>query len=190
MVPRALTFTFWILLFALPGARADLQLKPQTGEYELDGVTFHRVIFTDGERRITYTPPVGWEYSGTSDRFTLHPKLKSEAEAAIIRTGLTNPTPFDDETMKRLTEDAWSSLPSGASQVEIVAQEKNPLIIEQKETFLVVINYNFVGQPQTRSVMFLNRGKEQLRFQLTCRRGDFKELQKTFLGSHYSWQNL
>jgi hypothetical protein len=47
-----------------------------------------------------------------------------------------------------------------------------------------------MGQPQTRSVMFLNRKKEQIRFQLTCRRSDFKELQKAFQGSHYSWQNL
>ena len=190
MVPRSVILTLCLLFCTVAGARADLQLKPQTGEYELDGVKFPRVVFSDGEQRVTYTPPPGWEYSGTSDRLVLHPKQKSEAEAAVIRTSLVNPTPFDDETMKRLAEEAWSSLPSGATNVEVVAQEKNPLLIESKETFLVIINYNFMGQPQTRSVMFLNRKTEQIRFQLTCRRGDFKELQKAFQGSHYSWQNL
>ena len=38
--------------------------------------------------------------------------------------------------------------------------------------------------------MFLNRKNEQIRFQLTCYRDAFRELQKTFERSHYSWQNL
>jgi hypothetical protein len=190
MVSRTLKITLGLLLFALVCARADLQLKPQTGEYELDGIKFPRIVFVDGEQRVTYAPPTDWQFSGTSDSFVLHPKRKSEAEAVISRLSLSKPQVFDDDTMLRLTAEVSNSLPAGATHSEIVALEKNPVIIERKETFLVVINYDFVGQPQTRSVMFLNRKNEQLRFQLTCRRGDFKDLQKTFLASHFSWQNL
>lgn len=190
MVSRALKISFGIWFVAVVCARADLQLKPQTGEYELDGIKFRRVVFVDGEQRVTYTPPTDWEFSGSSDSFVLHPKQRSEAEAVISRVSLSKPQTFDDETMQRLSAEVSSSLPGGATHVEIVALEKNPVIIERKETFLVVVNYNFVGQPQTRSVMFLNRKNEQMRFQLTCRRGDFQDLQKAFLGSHYSWQNL
>jgi hypothetical protein len=42
----------------------------------------------------------------------------------------------------------------------------------------------------SRSTLFLNRGNEQIRFQLVFHQADFKELQKAFLGSQYSWQNL
>jgi hypothetical protein len=190
MVSRALRITLGLSLFAAVVAQGGLLLKPQTGEYELDGIKFRRVVFMDGEQRVTYAPPPDWEFSGDNDSFVLHPKRKSEAEAIVTHVNLPKPQVFDDETMLHLTAEVSNSLPAGATHPQLVAVEKNPVIIEHKETFLVVINYDFVGQPQTRSVMFLNRTNEQIRFQLTCRRGDFKELQKAFLGSHFSWQNL
>ncbi len=190
MVSRTISLGLGLFLLAA-GARADLQLKPQTGEYELEGFKFTRVVFQDSNgERVTYSPPSDWEYTGDVDRFVLHPKQKTGAEAAITRASLSKPQVFDEETMKQLSAEAINSLPNGASQTEIVAQEKNPVLIERKETYLVVINYTLRGHPQSRSVMFVNRANEQLRFQLTCGRPDFKELQKAFLGSHFSWQNL
>jgi hypothetical protein len=64
------------------------------------------------------------------------------------------------------------------------------VLIEGKPTFLVIINFELYGTPQSRSVMFLNREGEQLRFQLTCPQTKFAELQKQFFGSQFSWQNL
>ena len=61
---------------------------------------------------------------------------------------------------------------------------------ERKETFLVTLSYNLHGGSYSRSILFLNRGSEQIQFQLVCRQADFKELQKAFLDSQYSWQNL
>ena len=92
--------------------------------------------------------------------------------------------------MQRLANDVLSSLPPGSTHGQLVSLQKNPLIIEHKETFLVIITYDFVGRPQTRSVLFLNRSNDQMRFQLTCGANDFKELQKAFLASQFSWQNL
>jgi hypothetical protein len=63
-------------------------------------------------------------------------------------------------------------------------------MIERKETYLVVIAYKFYGGNYRRSVMFLNRGKEQFRFEFVSLERDFPELQRAFLGSQYSWQNL
>ena len=83
-----------------------------------------------------------------------------------------------------------ASVPDGTTNIQLVSQEKNPLMIERKETLLVILSYNLYGGAYNRSILFLNRGKEQIRFQLTSRQVDFKELQKAFLGSQYSWQNL
>ena len=92
--------------------------------------------------------------------------------------------------MKKLSDEAIASVPGAATHAVLVSQQKNPLLIESKETFLVIINYDCYGTPYARSVMFLNRKREQLRFQLTSPRWSFAPLQKEFLGSQFSWQNL
>lgn len=178
-----------ISLFPSVG-RADLNLTPEESEYELDGVKLHQLRFRDGERRVTYTPPKGWRHSGTELRLILQPPHGSGAEAVVSLTTLKEPETFDDATTKRLSEEVLSSVPSTAKHVTIVSAEKNPLLIERRETFLIVIKYDCYGNQYGHSVMFLDRGNKQVRFELTCPLSVFPELQKAFQGSHYSWQNL
>ena len=45
-------------------------------------------------------------------------------------------------------------------------------------------------KPKRATVFFMPRPKEQLRFQLTCRAADFKDLHKVFLRSLFSIQGL
>jgi len=106
------------------------------------------------------------------------------------RVDLARPETFDGETTKRLTEEVLFSVPGGATNVGLVSRQNNPLMIEGKETFLVIINYDFYGEPQSRSVLFLDRKKDQLRFQLTSPRSNFQHLQEVFRSSYFSWQNL
>ena len=148
------------------------------------------MAFSGGSEIVTYAPPRGWDYSGSPAQLILHPPSKSQAEAKITKVALLQPATFDEETIKKLVQEVMASVPNGSTEIQLVSQEKNPLMIERKETFLVVLSYNFYGGAYSRSILFLNRGNEQIRFQLTCRQADFKELQKAFLGSQYSWQNL
>jgi hypothetical protein len=184
------------LILALVGsllvasARADFDLTPKLSEYELDGVKFKQLAFSDGSETVTYAPPRGWDYSGSAAQLILRPPSKSQAEAKITKVALLQPASFDEETIKKLVQEVMASVPNGSTEIQLVSQEKNPLIIERKETFLVVLSYNFYGGAYSRSILFLNRGNEQIRFQLTSTQVDFKELQKAFLGSQYSWQNL
>ena len=174
----------------IASARADLDLTPKPSQYELDGVKFNQLAFSDGSKIVTYAPPRGWDYSGSAAQLVLQPSNKSQADAKITKVALSAPASFDEETMKKLAQEATSSVPKGSTDIELVSQEKNALIIERKETFLVVLNYNFNSAAYSRSILFLNRGNEQIRFQLTSQHADFKELQKAFLGSQYSWENL
>ena len=170
-------------------AHAQLDLTPKPSQYELDGVTFKQLAFSDGSKTVTYTPPRGWDYSGNAAQLTLQPAGKDQAEARISKVTLSQSGSFDDEMVKKLVQEVMGSVPNG-TKIQLVSQEKNPLKIERKETFLVILSYNLYGVAYNRSILFLNRGKEQIRFQLTSRQTDFKELQKAFLGSQYSWQNL
>ena len=171
-------------------AYADLDLTPRVEEYDLDGVKRTQLVFADGEQRITYTPPRNWEYSGGGNRFVLRPRSISSAEAGITVSKLPRPEIFDEGTIKRLCDEVLSSLPSGATNVALVSQQLSPLLIDRKETFLIVVEYEYYSLPYAKSVMFLNRKNEQVRFELTCNRTTFRDLQKAFMSSHYSWQNL
>jgi hypothetical protein len=179
------------LILALGGslliapARAELDLTPKLSEYELDGVKFKQLAFSDGSKIVTYAPPRGWDYSGSATQLTLRPPGKSQAEATIKKVALSQPASFDEGTAKRLVQEAIASVPPSSTDIQLVSQEKNPLMIERKETFLVTLSYNL-----HRSILFLNRGREQIQFQLSCRRADFRELQAAFLDSQHSWQNL
>jgi hypothetical protein len=186
--------TLILFLFSclmIGSARAELQLNPTLSEFTLDGAKLARLVFSDGSGRgIFYSPPRGWEYSGSSSKLILRPTNKQKAEATISRVTLPQPTEFDDATVKRLTEDALASVPKGSSNAQLVSAEKSPLRIDRKETLLVIVSYDFYHESFSRSILFLNRPGEQLRFQLTCLQADFPALQKAFLGSQYSWQNL
>jgi hypothetical protein len=169
---------------------AGLDLTPRVEEYELDGVKRSQLVFTDGERHITYAPPRNWEYSGGGNRLVLHPRSASNVEASITVSKLPRPEVLDEATLKRLCDEALASVPRGATNVALVSQQLSPLLIDRKETFLIVINYDYYSLPYAKSVMFLNRQNDQVRFELTCNRNTFGELQKAFMSSHYSWQNL
>ncbi|MDQ2949144.1 MAG: hypothetical protein M3Y27_24935 [Acidobacteriota bacterium] len=171
-------------------ARAELQLSPRPFTYEIDGAKFSQVAFTDGDKEVTYVPPRGWECSGSGSQLRLRPKDKSEAEATVTRTALPQPMVFDEETIKSLTQQVMAALPSGSSNVQLVGQDLNPVLIDKKETLLVTMSYTLYGDTYGRSVMFMNRGKEQIRFQLVSRLADFKDLQSAFQQSHFSWKNL
>jgi hypothetical protein len=120
----------------------------------------------------------------------LHSPHGARGEATIRQVRLANPESFDKESVKRLIEQVLASAPKGATNVAVVSQEMNPVMIERKETFLVIIKFDSYGEPYLRSVMFLNRGNEQMLFQLTAPQSTFPETQKAFQGSHFTWQNL
>ncbi len=168
---------------------AELQLTPTIETYDLDGVKLQHLVFPDGEQRIMYTPPRGWKYSGGNNLLVLYPP-DARAEATITRTSLAQEASFNEETNKLLIDEVLASVGGQGRNIALVSQQKNPLIIEKNETLLVIIKYNYNGKPYFRSVMFLNRKKEQLRFQLTAPQESFAPLQEAFRRSHFSWQNV
>ena len=177
-------------LFAA-SARADLQLSPKISESWVDGAKIKFLAFSDGSGKdVTYGPPTGWEYFGSSKKLTLRPPRTPQADGTIIRINLSQPAVFDDETMKKLTAEVLASVPEGSTNVTLVSQEKNPLLIARKETFLVIVSYIFYGETYERSMMFLNRGNEQVRFQFVSHAVDFKDLQAAFQHSQSTWHNL
>jgi len=176
--------------FLIASAHAELLLTPKVAEYKADGATLKHLEFSDEGRTVTYQAPPGWEHSGNSTQLTLRPPNKAQAEATITKVSLSQPGAFDEESLKKLVSDAVAQVPKGSENISIVSQEKSPLTIQGKETFLITLSYTFYGQKYGRSILFLNRGNEQIRSQLTCHQADFEQLHAAFLSSQYTWQNL
>jgi hypothetical protein len=190
MVSRSLTHAFLGLILVV-SARADLNLSPKLASFDADGATLHHLVFSDGNgKEITYQQPDGWQYSGDASKLTLFPQKKTQATGAITKVPLGKPGAFDEESRRKLTEETLGGVPDGSTNVTLVSQEMNPVKIGGKETFLVIVSYTFYGEQYERSVMFMNRGSEQIRFQLASRAADFKDLQRAFLGSQFTWSNL
>ena len=177
-------------LVALSTAQAELQLAPSVVEYELEGVKLKELAFADGGKTATYQPPHGWDYFGSENQLTLHPPAKPQAEASISKVALTGPVSFDEASLQALTSAALALAPKESSAVTVIAQQKDPVRVSGKETFEVIFSYKLLGQTFNRSVIFLNREREQMRFQLVAREADFKELQRAFQSSLCTWQNL
>lgn len=171
-------------------AHAELNLTPKAAVYKADGATFTRLEFSDDDKTVTYQSPRGWEYSGNSTQLTLRPPNKVQAEVTITRIPLSQPGNFDEESLKKLVSNAVAQVPKGSENISVVLQEKNSLMFQRQETFLITLSYTFYGQKYGRSTLFLNRGNEQIHFQLTCHEADFKELHRVFLASQNSWQRL
>jgi hypothetical protein len=176
--------------FFIASAEGELQFTPKVVEYKGDGATLKHLEFSDAGKTVTYQSPRGWEFSGNSTQLTLRPPNKTQVEANITRVSLSQPGSFDDESLKKLVSDALALVPKGSENISVVSQEKNPLLIRGKETFLITLSYTFFGQKYGRSILFLNRGNEQIRSQLTCHQADFDELHRLFFRSQLTWQNL
>jgi hypothetical protein len=171
-------------------ARGELQFAPSLREYETEGVRGSLLAFHDKKgQEITYQQPPGWQYSGSGAKLVLRPP-KVQAEATIETLPLSQPGSFDDESAKKLVDSALLALPKGSSDAAVDAEQKSPLRISGKETFLVTISYQFFGERYKSCVVFLNRENEQIRFRLTARAADFPKLQGVFFSSLCTWHNL
>ncbi len=171
-------------------ARADLDLTPKLSEYNSEGFKVRKLVFLESGKDVSYVPPRDWDYSGNPTKLVLHPRRKAQAEASVTKSILGPATRFDETTTKLLVAEALRSMPVGSTDFTLISQEVNPFLFAGKETFRVSWTYSFYGENYTRSLLFVNRATDQIRFQLVCRTADFEGLQKEFDRSLFSWQNL
>jgi hypothetical protein len=171
-------------------ARADLDLTPKLLEYNSEGFKVRKLVFLESGKDVTYIPPRDWDYSGSATKLVLHPRQKAQAEASITKSVLGTGSRFNEATTKMLVTEALKSMPAGSTEVTLTSQEINPFLFAGKETFRVSWTYTFYGETYTRSLLFVNRATDQIRFQLVSRTADFEGLQKEFQRSLFTWQNL
>ncbi len=92
-----------------------------------------------------------------------------QAFAEITQAPLAKPQNFDEDTMKSLQAKAVFFLSPDAGDVVVVSAEKNPLMINQHETFEVTVAFRLYGEHYQQSVLFVNLPDTQLAFRFLSR---------------------
>jgi hypothetical protein len=180
--------TLLLLLTALSRLFASIDFTPGHGERVLEGIKFQELYFHENGRKISYEQPRGWSYTGDSSRIRFIPPDVQQAFGEMAQVPLSAPQNFDESTIKVLQERALQAVPAESQNVVLVSAEKNPLMINQHETFEVTVAYQLYGEQYHRSVLFMNLSDTQLTFAFVARKPDFDKLHQAFRGSLCSLQ--
>jgi hypothetical protein len=182
--------TFFLSLALSARVAAGIDFTPTGGERVLEGITFKQLLFHQEGHEIAYEPPRGWTYSGDAAQLKLNPPNVSQAQATMEQSPLAVAQILDDAAVKQLQQAALASAPNGAQKVALVAEERNPLRINQRETYEAIIGYNFFGQDYQLSVLYANLPDTQLRFRTVARKADFEKVHREFRASLFalSWR--
>ena len=170
-------------------AQSGIDFTPGIGERILEGIKFTELYFHENGRKISYEQPRGWTYSGDSSRIKFTPPGVTQAFGEMGQAPLPAPQNFDDVTIKILQQKVVGSLPPN-SDVTLVQAERNPLMINQHETFEVTVEYQLYGERYQQSVLFMNLPETQFTFRFLSRKADFDKLHRAFRGSLCSLQWL
>jgi hypothetical protein len=178
-----------VFLSAILTVKSGIDFTPGIGGRTLEGIKFTELYFRENGRKISYEQPRGWTYSGDSSRIKFTPPGVTQAFGEMGQAPLPAPQNFDDVTIKILQQKVVGSLPSN-SDVTLVQAERNPLMINQHETFEVTVEYQLYGERYQQSVLFMNLPDTQLTFRFLSRKADFDKLHGAFRGSLCSLQWL
>jgi hypothetical protein len=186
---RRATIAFAFLRIAL-SANGGIDFTPSAGERVLEGIKFPELYFHENGRKISYEQPRGWGHSGDATRIKFVPPDAQQAFGEFSQVPLARPQNFDDETIKLLQAGVVAALPPDSQEVTVVSAEKNPLMINQHETFEVIVSYQLYSDRFQQSVLFMNLVDTQLTFRFLARKSDFEKLHRAFRGSLCSLQWL
>jgi hypothetical protein len=189
MVRSIITAAVAALIFTAR-AGADLDLTPVDAYYVVEGSRVPNLNFHDDGKVVSYSPPMKWKPGGSGKQMTLTPMDKIQASASIEAFPAKELLPVTEENLKAYSDMALGLLPRGVSDVKVVDAAVSSVHVCTYAIAEVTVTYKFFGQELETVIFFMPRPVEEIRFRLTCRAADFKELYRPFLRSLFSIQGL
>ncbi|MEY2541402.1 MAG: hypothetical protein QOI22_1004 [Verrucomicrobiota bacterium] len=165
-----------------------IEFSADTTEFTGEGVVYRRLTFKEDKQTISYLPPQGWNCTLIGKNLHLRPVDKNFAAAEIEAISLPAPAPFNDETIAALSEQVVNAAPPGSGSPTLLKQERNPVLLNNNQSFEVLASYRLLGDTFQRSVLFVNTPTNQIVFKLTARKTDFDALYRAFRCSVLSWE--
>jgi hypothetical protein len=179
-----------VLMAAGACAHAQVDLTPVTWNREFDGAKVSCVIFRDGREKLTYTPPNGWQLSGSGQKLSLSSDIESNAEGQInVRPGIPG-VPIDQASVQQYVLGARQSAPPGSRNLEVLSSKISPLKICGYETLAIELKYEAFGTTYRSHFLYLNRDRDQWFFRFTAPANTFERAFEPFRVSLYSLTGL
>jgi hypothetical protein len=174
---------------ALGTSHAEINLTPIRSIREFEGCRFPQLEFRDGDKKITYEAPRGWEaFARDSSTVALVPPNKAMVSAKIKYMPTPGRLTLDEAQLKYLQDTASQLLPEESRLMADPVITPKPLLLNDHPTCEVELQFVLHAQRLRMCVLFVDLGETQLRFSLISRAGDYEELHKAFHASWFSWQ--
>lgn len=174
----------------LSTASAAIDFTPTKGEREINGVVFPQLVFRENGRNIIYEPPRTWTPSGGGASIKFIPPKILLAEGELQQQPLKAPLTFDEPTTKALQAQTVALAPSGSTNVTIVGEEKNPILVNGNATYEVTVAYNFYGEEFQLSMLYVSLPETLLKMRTLAKKTDFEKVHSAFRASAVSFQGL
>jgi hypothetical protein len=138
-----------------------LDLTPEPGFRELEGVKIPVVIFNDGKRRFQWQPPSTWKMSGgeTSLLLSVPGEASTGMELRIIPRKLAE-APDGKTNPQAATEWIKPFLPALAQKQTFIQEIPSPFLIEGVGTRELTYTYTYLARDFTTSVALVNLDSE------------------------------
>jgi|GEM_PF-1151770 len=172
---------------AAAGSKGAVDLTPTPSEYTAEGITYKRLVFQDGNRRISYEPPRQWIYRLVGESLRLAPSAETTAEATIQAIPLRSQQDLDDNSIAAIKEHFSRNIPPGSLGVTMLAGQEHAVPVKAPN-YEVSASYQALGDTFVRRALYVNLPDTQLVFRFTARKSEFDVLYRLFRASILSWE--
>lgn len=173
---------------ATSSAQSKLDLTASSEQYENEGFRFQRLLFREGQQKVSMELPNGWTFRSAPTRLQLVPGALRFAEIVIDAVPLPEPRPFDEAAHEALEKSTVQGLPPGSQAPEIKERLSNSILINGHESIGTVVAYQNLGEKFRRLAVVVNFPDLQLVCRMTALDADFDKLHTSLRRMLLSWQ--
>jgi hypothetical protein len=179
-----------LCIFSTAAAVQALDLTPLRGTRQgNEGAPTPVIQFTDGNEKVDYRPPAGWEPSGNGKAvtfFTSDPTSWMKLEVIEKpRSPTSGRTPMPPEDLQAF---AAKLIPSGAEKLEFVKMVPSPFTIGARGTNEYIFEFSFYGSRAAISISIIDlNDKERLVMLVSADSRNFERIRRNAVASMFSW---
>jgi hypothetical protein len=185
---KSLLTALLLAAIAAPTLHA-LEFEPTFIETEVEGGYKNlEVVLKDGNAKVVYCPPPGWQAAPGPRRLRFFPRTVSLADLTIESDKAEPGRIVDAATLDRLHAWLKSSVPPESSDTVLEDDEAGLTSVASFPTFGMTVAYTSGGVRYRKRVIFVLTPDSNLRFTTVARVADFDRIYQAVRQSLFTWR--
>lgn len=179
-----------LLSIFLPSVALALDLTPEAGYKELEGIRIPVVRFKDSTGKTRWNPPPGWEMKYEKGILSLTPRDRAQASFEIRVHSRTSGDREVLTNLDSLRAHCARFLPAGAKEITYRGTNEGHFTIGTTPAREYLFDFSQTGQAFRASVSMLDVSeRERLIFVVATQATDFEAVRAQAIQSLFSWQS-